>query len=203
MIIGEWNRSVWVTYVGVAASCVGVYFTIVEHNFAYSCICLIVAGICDMLDGFIARGIKKRSATVKQFGIELDSVADVIDFIALPVVIICAMGVNIYEIVPLAIFTIFGLERLAHFNTTAANANNPVKYYHGLPVTYTALIFPICFLIYSLTVPSVLKEMLLATISIIGILNVLDIHVYKPKPWTYGVFAVLAVIVSILLVIAI
>lgn len=202
MIIGEWNRSVWVSYVGVAASCVGIYFAISEHNYSYAVICLIVAGLADMLDGFVARSMKKRSATTKQFGIELDAVADVIDFIALPLVIICSMGVNLLEMIPLAIFAIFGLERLAHFNATAANANKPVKFYHGLPVTFTALIFPLCYLGFALLVPSVLKEMLLITVSIIGILNVLDIHVYKPKPWTYGIFFVLAIIVTILLVVA-
>ena len=154
-----------------------------------------------MLDGFIARNMKKRSAIAKQFGIELDAVADVIDFIALPFVIICSMGITIYEVIPLIIFAIFGLERLAHFNATSASANTPVKYYHGLPVTYTALTFPICFLVFSLFVPSVLKEMLLITVSIIGILNVLDIHVHKPKPWTYGLFIRLAIIVSIVMVV--
>ena len=202
MVIGEWNRSVWMSYAGVAASCIGIYFAAVEHNFPYAVICLIVAGLCDMLDGFVARTMKKRTATAKRFGIELDSVADVMDFIALPVVIIASMGVNIFETIPLIVFAVFGLERLAHFNTTAANADKPVKFYHGLPVTFTALIFPLCFLCFALIVPSVLKEMLLITVSIIGILNVLDIHVYKPKPWTYGIFFVLAVAVTALLVVA-
>jgi CDP-diacylglycerol--serine O-phosphatidyltransferase len=202
MVIGEWNRSVWVSYAGVAASCVGIYFAAVEHNFPYAVICLIIAGLCDMLDGFVARTMKKRSATAKRFGIELDAVADVMDFIALPVVIIACMGVNIFEMIPLVIFAIFGLERLAHFNTSCATSDKPVKFYHGLPVTYTALIFPLAFLGFSLLVPSVLREMLLITVSIIGILNVLDIYVYKPKPWLYGVFFVLAIIVSIALVVA-
>ena len=203
MIIGKWNRSVIVSYLGVTAGCVGMYCAIALDHHDYACICLIIAGLCDMLDGFVARLNKKRSASNKQFGIELDSVCDVIDFIALPIVIVATLGMsNWYEAIPLIIFAICGVARLAYYNSTALKTNSPAKIYHGLPVTFTAIIFPIMFLVASLLVPSVLKEMLLITILIIAILNVLDIHVVKPRPKHYPIFFILAVAVIVLLVVA-
>ena len=203
MVVGKWDRSVIVSYLGVAISCVGMYFAISTHRHDYACVCLILAGICDMLDGFVARSIKHRSTADKQFGIELDSVADVVDFIALPIVIVCTLGVvDWYEIIPLIIFAICGVARLAYFNTTAIKTDGPVKIYHGLPVTFTSVILPIMFLIFSLFVPSVLKEMLLITMLLIAILNVLDVYIPKPKPKHYPIFILLAIVAVTLLLVA-
>ena len=203
MVIGKWDRIVIVSYLGLTASCVGMYCAIALGRHDYACICLIIAGLCDMLDGFVARLNKKRSASDKQFGIELDSVCDVVNFIAFPIVIVATLGMsNWYETIPLIIFAICGVARLAYYNSSALKTEEPTKIYHGLPVTFTALIFPIIFLVVSLIVPSVLKEMLIITILLIAILNVLDIHVVKPKPKYYPIFLVLAVIVTILLLVA-
>ena len=200
MIIGRWDKSVWLTYLGVALSCVGVFLAITTHNFKFSCICLIAAGICDMLDGFVARCNKGRDKEAKQFGVELDSVADVINFIALPIAIVCSMGMKEpYEIIPVIIFSVCGIARLAYFNTLALRTDDPVTYYHGLPVTYTALIVPVCFSAFSLLAPTISRELLLIVILIIGILNILDIHIPKPKPKDYWIFIALAIIVSVLL----
>ena len=203
MVIGKWNKSVWLSYAGVGVSCAGIFLAIVMHEYAYACICLIIAGICDMLDGFVARLGKNRSVSDRQFGIELDSVADVVDFVALPIAIVCAMDMKeLYELVPVIVFAVCGVARLAYYNTVALKNDKPVQYYHGLPVTFTAMIFPICFLAFMYFIPSVARELLLISMTIIGFLNILDIHVVKPKPKIYGLFIVLAIIVSILLVAA-
>lgn len=203
MVIGKWNKDVWLSYIGVGVSCAGIFLAVVMHEYAFACICLIAAGICDMLDGFVARTGKNRTAFDKEYGVELDSIADAIDFIALPVAIVCSMNMKeIYELIPIIIFAVCGIVRLAYYNATAKKNDKPVRFYHGLPVTFTAMIFPICFLVFCYFVPSVARELLLITMTIIGFLNVLDIHVLKPKPKVYGLFVVLAVIVSILLVVA-
>ena len=198
MIVGKWSRSVWLSYAGVASSCIGIFLSIVEHKYNFSCICLIFAGICDLLDGFIARRDHSRKTEDHQFGIELDSLADSINFIALPVVILCSMDMqSLCEIIPIVMFSVCGVARLAYFNTYALKTHGAVPYYRGLPVTYTALIIPVCFLAFDSLIPSLTRELLLIVITIIGVFNILDIRIAKPAAKIYWVFIVLAIVVSV------
>jgi len=200
IIIGKWNKGVWFSYAGVIISCVGIFLAITMYAFNFSYICLVAAGVCDTLDGFVARKDKKRTALEKKFGVEIDSLADVVDFIALPVVIVCAMGVkNFYELIPIVFFAICGLARLAYFNVFTAKTNDSVKYYHGMPVTFTAAIIPFCFLVLSILVPSMVRELILVVMVLIGFLNILNIRVAKLKPKCYTLVIILAVAISIFL----
>ena len=47
-------------------------------------VCLMVSGFCDLFDGSIAR-TKKRTESEMKFGIQIDSLADMICFGVLPV----------------------------------------------------------------------------------------------------------------------
>ncbi len=200
MIIGRWNKGVILTLLGVTASCIGIYFALSINEQKYACICLIIAGVCDLLDGFLARKEKKRTAFDKQFGIELDTVADVINFIVLPTIIATSLGLeHFYEYLPIIPFVLGGTIRLAYFNTDVLKKSAPISYYNGLPVTFTALVFPICFLAISFIQPVALKPVLLAILVLIGLLNIINFHFPKPKPSSYKYFVALAIIVSILL----
>ena len=87
MFIGKWNKSVILTYIGLAVSIFGIFICFNYENSANLAMsCLIIAGICDLFDGQIARKCK-RTEQEKNFGIELDSLVDAIDFIALPITI--------------------------------------------------------------------------------------------------------------------
>ena len=44
---------------------------------------LLISGICDMFDGKVARKCK-RNKKEKMFGIEIDSLADTVNFLLLP-----------------------------------------------------------------------------------------------------------------------
>ena len=58
MIIGKYNKSVILTYVGVTLSIIGIMFTM-NQKIDYAMICLIFAGICDLFDGKIAKMCKR------------------------------------------------------------------------------------------------------------------------------------------------
>jgi hypothetical protein len=81
MFIVKFNKSVIVTYLGVVFGCLSMYFAFSKVAFAevnhirYSLIFLMLAGVCDMFDGKIAR-MCKRTKQEKEFGIQLDSLAD-------------------------------------------------------------------------------------------------------------------------------
>ena len=142
MFIGKYNRSVILTYIGVAAAFAGIAFA-VEGMFAPAMIALAVAGICDLFDGVIARRCK-RDKSEMEFGVQIDTLADVVGFLALPAVLgmRLADGVGIVKYLLLFGYVLCGIIRLAWFNTSAA-AGGVRTHYDGLPVTYAALIFPV------------------------------------------------------------
>ena len=139
-MIGCWNKSVLLTYVGLIACILGITTGNITHAF----ICLIVAGVCDLFDGTVAR-MCKRTEFEKQFGIQLDSLNDVLCFLALPISIFLKMGyTEWYHVAIYILYACFGVARLAYFNTNALDGK-PVKYYTGLPVTLAALIYPLAY----------------------------------------------------------
>ena len=76
MIIGYYNKSVILTFVGILISIFGM-LNVANTDIALTC--LILAGICDLFDGVVARKCK-RTDKEKAFGVQIDSLADVISF---------------------------------------------------------------------------------------------------------------------------
>lgn len=199
MIIGKWNKSVILTYIGILISILGIYICFnIENSTKYAMACLIIAGVCDLFDGVIARKCK-RTEEEKNFGIQLDSLCDVVNFIALPIAIILGLKMNMwYNIVIIGIFAICGIARLAYFNMSLENNNTPIKYYKGLPVTYTALILPVSYLLKYILPLNVFNHIYTTILLGIAILNILNIKIIKPKGMAYIFFLVLAIIMLIL-----
>jgi len=196
MLLGKWNKSVILSYVGLLFSVCGMYFFI-QGQVNYGVVCLMFAGVCDLFDGTVARRCK-RTKEEKQFGIELDSLIDVFDFIALPIVFFYSIGFNQWYFTPLlGLYGIFGIARLAHFNTIVENDNKPVPFYHGLPVTYAALIFPLLYLIISRYFSFLFLVVFGIIIFFVSILFIVDIKVPKPKLKMSIFLLLLAIILSI------
>ena len=201
MFIGKWNKSVILTYIGVTLSIIGIFicFSEIERSLNYALTCLVLVGICDMLDGTVARKCK-RTTEEKAFGMQLDSLADVVDFIALPTAIFMKSGLTAwYQVIVIAMFAICGVARLAHFNITTENNNKPMKYYEGLPVTVTALVFSLSYLLYFLIPIEIFKIIITVFILCVAILNIAkNVKIKKPNIKGYIFFSILAIIVTIL-----
>ena len=125
-MIGKWNKSVILTYLGAAISLVGIYLVLINVDVKYAIICFMYAGVCDLFDGTVARRIK-RTKEEKAFGIELDSLVDVVSFVALPLTILAAITKSLYCLPIMILYAIFAIARLAYFNITSENNNKPVK----------------------------------------------------------------------------
>ncbi len=196
MLIGEWNKSVILTYIGMAFSVLGM-FCVHTGNQSYAFACLIVAGVCDLFDGAVARKCK-RNERQKLFGIQLDSLVDVMSFLALPVTICISIGMNQwYHILVLVLFCVCGIARLAFFNVVSEGGDEPIKYYRGLPVTYTALIFPMAYLLEAVMPSGLFVIIYTLLVVCVAILNILDIKVVKPKGIAYPLFALLAIVMLV------
>ncbi len=193
MIVGKWNKSVLLTYAGLLIAVLGMVLAFTCEKINYSICCLMVAGVCDLFDGMVARRCK-RTAEEKQFGIELDSIVDTMSFIALPVCIFIAMGLTqIWDIVIFMFFALAGVARLAYFNIDTADSEKAIKYYIGLPVTYTALIFPLLYLLSLPVENSIFLWIFRAGIVVVSVLELIKVKFAKPKGVWYGIFGVMAI----------
>ena len=199
MIIGKWNKSVILTYAGLFFSILGIFLCVTKENsINYAMSCLIMAGICDLFDGFVARKCK-RTEEEKKFGIQLDSLVDVVSFIIFPIIIFINMKlVSIYSLFAFFLFAICGIARLAYFNIKVENIEGPVKYYSGLPVTFSALIFPMLYFIKFILPLNIFNIVLTIVIYAVAILNILNIKIIKPKKIGYLVFSLLAIVALVL-----
>lgn len=199
MFIGKYNKSVILTYIGVAFAFSGTAFALYE-GLPAAMLCLIAAGICDLFDGAVARRCK-RDATAKEFGVQIDSLADVMSFLALPAVLGLRLmsGVGFVRYPIILGYILCGITRLAWFNTSAA-AEGSRTHYDGLPVTYSALIFPILWSVLgffgSFGAPAVVWAAVYALTAVMFILNV---KVVKPRGIWYGIFGAMAAGVSVLI----
>ena len=91
-MIGFYNVSVILTYLGVVSAVFGMSQAF-QGNFKIAILCLMISGFTDMYDGTIAKKIK-RSEDAKKFGIEIDSLCDLVCFGVYPVVIGYCLGMD-------------------------------------------------------------------------------------------------------------
>ena len=198
MFIGKWNKSVILTYVGMALSVAAMFLSFTGAKINYALVCLMFAGICDLFDGAVARKCK-RTQQEKDFGVQLDSLCDVISFIACPIAVFFGLGLtHIWSLAVVIFYAVCGVARLAYFNITTADGDAPVKYYSGLPVTFSALIFPLLCLFKFVLGQTVFEILFTVLIFIVGLMFILNIKIKKPRGAAYIIFSVLAVAVSVL-----
>lgn len=206
MFIVKIHKSVLITYLGIIFAVISMYFSFtkiafVEINYLrYSLVFLILAGICDMFDGKVAR-MFKRTKEEKEFGIQIDSLADTVNFLCLPVIIMLSLGMNsIFDIAVYCLFILCGVSRLGYFNVNA-DLDDPVKYYNGLPVTSTAIIYPVVGLLHG-QIPINIFQIVLITVTLItALLFVLKIKIPKFKGVAYIIIPILAIALSALLLV--
>ena len=200
MFIGKYNRSVILTYVGVAAAFAGIAFA-VRDMLASAMIALAAAGICDLFDGVIARRCK-RDESEMEFGVQIDTLADVMGFLALPAVLGMRLtdGAGIVRYPLLCGYILCGIIRLAWFNTSAA-AGGTQTHYDGLPVTYAALILPVTYAVLGFIPEFNAALIWTAEYAVIAVLFILNVKIAKPRGVWYIIFSVIAVgVIALLLV---
>ena len=150
-MIRYYNYTVVLTYIGMLCGFLGIVNA--SENPFLSLIFLMACGICDMFDGKIARTKKNRTKNEKRFGIQIDSLSDVICFGILPAAIGWNLGMkdHWYLTAICMLFALNALIRLAYFNVEEEDrqekSSGDREICTGLPVTPSAMIFPLTYLI--------------------------------------------------------
>ena len=153
-MIGFYNYTVILTYASLLISSTGICLAAAGHPFA-ALFCLLASGICDMFDGKIARTRKKSTEEERRFGIQIDSLCDIICFGVLPAVIgitSAPSDSSLLRTVALAtglLYILCALIRLAYFNVTEETRQSTETgrrtHFMGIPVTTSAVVFPLTF----------------------------------------------------------
>jgi CDP-diacylglycerol--serine O-phosphatidyltransferase len=207
-MIGFYDYTVILTYLSMISATCGIIFCLNNIGHPYiGMLFLLFCGLCDAFDGKVARTKKNRTERMKKFGIQIDSLSDLVAFGVLPACIGIAMmrssiyyetlpstifflkiteramGVKIAFTITATFYTLAALIRLAFFNVLEEERqnsdNSSGKFFHGLPVTSAALVFPtvlLCHIVFSMDF-TLLYSLLMV---IMGILFISDIRVKKP-----------------------
>lgn len=204
MFIIKLNKSCFITYLGIVFGVLSASFAFSKIAFSetsfmrYSLVFLVLSGICDMFDGKIAR-MCERTKEEKEFGIQLDSLADTFNFLAVPVIIMLSLNMHsVFDILAFMLLILCGVARLAYFNVHA-KLDEPVKFYKGLPVTSTAIIYPVLGLVHGVIDESLFIKMYLIVTYLIAFLFVFNFKCPKLKETAYIIVPILAVLLIALL----
>lgn len=136
------------TFVNITAGLMATYF-ITQNNFFIAIILAWVGGAFDIFDGKIARKYNLSN----EFGIQLDSFADFLSFVLVPVFLIFqavySTSFNGASLILASVVSIYyvisGLRRLIHFNINA-DAGEVDKYFTGVPTPLGAILLWLVYL---------------------------------------------------------
>lgn len=182
MLIGFYNYTVYLTYVGLASAVVGMAEAF-SGSYQRAVLCLLICGLCDMFDGTIARTNKRRSEDAKCFGTQIDSLCDVICFGVFPAVIgLSLCPGNTVMMVCAVFYVLAAVIRLAFFNVQEINrmgTDEKREFYLGVPVTTSSLLMPAVAL---LTALDKMTWMYLypSVLAVLGLLFILRVRIKKP-----------------------
>ena len=136
------------TFVNITAGLMATYF-ITQNNFLLAIILAWIGGAFDIFDGKIARKYNLSN----EFGIQLDSFADFLSFVLVPIFLIFqAIYANSFlgsELLVAGVVSIYyvisGLRRLINFNINS-DAGEVAKHFVGVPTPLGAILLWLVYL---------------------------------------------------------
>ena len=158
-----------------------------------------------MFDGKIARSKKNRTDDEKLYGVQIDSLCDVVCFGVFPALICFLIGVR----GPIGMFIVgyycvCSVIRLAFFNVLETRRQQVEeganKYYHGLPITSMAIVLPLVFMLQVFVSDRAFVLVLYFALAIVGTLFIVDFKLKKPDNKTL-VFLVIVVAAAVIIVV--
>ena len=147
-LLGYYDYTVILTYCGMLFAFYGVLLVLGE-SYWEAVFCLMLAG---MFDGSVAT-TKTRNERERRFGIQIDSLSDMISFGVFPGIFVYIIsGKDALTGLIASIYVLCALIRLAYFNVQEEErqrgSTEKRKSYLGIPVTFIAVVFPAVYLLY-------------------------------------------------------
>lgn len=126
-MIGVYDYTVIATYLSLLLGLGGLY-SAAQNEPLDAMLCLMLAGLLDAFDGRIARTKKDRTEQEKRFGIQIDSLNDLVCFGVLPAAIGWSMDCDrLWFLATMSFFALCALIRLAYFNVTEKRSGRTAR----------------------------------------------------------------------------
>lgn len=183
-MIGFYDHTVILTYAGALAGLLGIKLSF-QGEYLEAILCMAVALFCDTLDGVVARAKKNRTEQEMLFGVQIDSLCDLISFGVCPAALFYNLGMDsLGDFLLLGAYCLCCVIRLGYFNVLAGQRELGTKGdYRGLPVVCLDVVMPAVYLVF-LTLPGSWGVWVLRLAAVVfGFLYVFDFKVKKPNVW--------------------
>jgi CDP-diacylglycerol---serine O-phosphatidyltransferase len=118
---------------------IGSMFLVFQGKFLYASIALILAVLFDIFDGKVAKWMNAE----RDFGKNLDSLADTVSFGVAPAVFGFALEKSLLANIAFTLFILAGVLRLARYNIIEFTGE---KEFTGMPITVNGLVVPLLFI---------------------------------------------------------
>lgn len=197
-MLGFYNYTVWMTYASLASGIIGIFFAFRDKPLI-SVICLGISGILDLFDGKVARTKKNRSLDERKYGIQIDSLSDLVCFAVLPACIGIGLGMRAWYFVFIFVFFILaGMIRLAYFNVLEEHRQEDggKPCFLGVPITTSAIIVP-AFFILSYLISDAIQYVYAGVLFVLGIFYLVKIRIPKPGLKASIIFSSIVLILEI------
>jgi CDP-diacylglycerol--serine O-phosphatidyltransferase len=179
--------------------------SVFQEKFLYAAVAILLASIFDMLDGKVAR----LSGATSKFGIQYDSLADLVSFGIAPALLAFSWALRPYGKfgwLAAFLFVVCGALRLARFNVQSTSGE--VKHFKGLPIPAAAMMIALTILLYLRLIETgwVKDIVILVMIYVLAFLMVSNIRYFsfkelnlaKRKPFSIFIFVILSMIVIVM-----
>ena len=183
-LLGVYDYTIILTYMSLISAVTGMTLAS-AGRYTAAILCLLLSGLCDAFDGTVARSKKNRTEDEKAFGIQLDSLCDVVSFGVFPAMLCYHLGMqNLLGRVILCLYCICGVMRLAYFNVQEGKRQQIEeggnKSFRGIPITSASIILPVTYCFRAVLKPNVFIAVLHIVLVLTAFLFVLDFRVPKP-----------------------
>jgi len=179
--------------------------SVFQEKYFFAAVAILLASVFDVLDGKVAR----LSGATSKFGVQYDSLADLVSFGVAPAVLAFSWALRPYGRfgwLAAFIFVVCGALRLARFNVMSATGET--KYFKGLPIPAAASMIALTILLYlRLVETGWIKDIVILVmiyilaflmVSSIRYLSLKELDLARKKPFGTFMFVVLSIIVIIM-----
>lgn len=181
-MIGIFDYTVILTYAGLLCTLLGIQQA-VEGYYINAILCLGGTLFCDMMDGKVARTKKNRTDRERMFGIQIDSLCDLVSFGVFPSVLCYMLGLQGWiGFLVIGYYCLCCVIRLAYFNVLEMDRSPEEKsVYHGLPAIGLAVLLPAICMVRLWIPEETLVWILRMILPLLATLYILDFKVNKPS----------------------
>lgn len=205
MFIGIYSIANFITLMGLTSSVIACFLAGIG-SFKFALFMLFLACLCDTFDGRVARSNLNRTEKQKFYGIQLDSLCDLVSFGVTPCFIAFSFGFRgVLDIIIYCLFIVCGAIRLAYFNTLANEPSaNPKKSkgFRGVPIPMSCPLMTLLFMLTLFTPANVSVWFFRIGMLALAIGYILNIKIKKPSLKRTAIFTAVQVVLLLIILIA-